>query len=184
MSSETTENLYFEWLYGLVGAVRNRNPARTSWKMAHKLHSTEFVWLRSNDDNRVEDGKALRLEFLESEGLSPDDVDQDWLTLGCSMLEMLIALARHASFEDLRERGHGEWFGIILHNLEIDDLTDSKYTAEQDRRLEEIMDRVIYRNYNPDGRGGLFPLRNPQEDQRRVELWYQMSAFLLEDMPI
>lgn len=152
--------------------------------MAHKLHSTEFVWTVSNDDNRVEDGKALRFEFLDAEGLDPDQIDQNWLTLGCSMLEMLIALARHASFEDLRERGHDEWFGIFLQNLQIDHFTDAKYTSREDRKLDEVMERIIYRNYQPNGNGGLFPLHNPHEDQRRVELWYQMSAYLLEDMPI
>jgi hypothetical protein len=31
------------------------------------------------------------------------------------------------------------------------------------------------------GTGGLFPLKMPKVNQRRVEIWYQMSAFIEEN---
>lgn len=147
--------------------------------MARDLYVKEFVWFIPNDDNRVEDGKALREEFMREQGI--DQVDQNWLDLGCSMLEMLIALSRQASFEDLEERAPGEWFGIFLHNMGLDKYNDRDYSTELAEDINEKVDLVIYRNYNADGTGGIFPLTNPSEDQRRVELWYQMSAYLLEN---
>jgi hypothetical protein len=32
-----------------------------------------------------------------------------------------------------------------------------------------------------DGSGGLFPLKNPQQNQRTTEIWYQMNAWLMEN---
>jgi hypothetical protein len=37
------------------------------------------------------------------------------------------------------------------------------------------------REYFPSGKGGLFPLENPREDQTKVEIWYQMHAYVMEN---
>jgi hypothetical protein len=37
------------------------------------------------------------------------------------------------------------------------------------------------RTYSKLGKGGLFPLRSSAYDQRKVELWYQMAAFMTEN---
>jgi hypothetical protein len=39
---------------------------------------------------------------------------------------------------------------------------------------------VIHRYYQPNGHGGFFPLENPQDDQRHVELWYQLNEYVME----
>lgn len=180
MTSGTTDDRYFEWLYGLIGAVRNRNPQRSYWGLARQLFTKEFVWFVPNDDNRVEDGKELRQEFLDDEGT--DEVDPEWLHLGCSMLEMLIALSRRASFES--DKAPVDWFGIFLNNLELDRYNDALYNESYAEEIDEILDTVIFRNYLPNGQGGLFPLQYPEQDQRKVELWYQLSAYLLEVSPL
>jgi hypothetical protein len=46
--------------------------------------------------------------------------------------------------------------------------------------MEEIFERLIWRNYAPNGEGGFFPLENPREDQTQVELWYQMNSYVNE----
>lgn len=172
----TPDDRYFEWLYKQLGSVRNRNPARSYWGLFRQLYSKEFVWLVANDDNRVEDGKELRHEFVDEQG--SDGVDPSWLTLGCSMLEMLIALSRRASFES--ELAPTEWFWFFLKNIGIEQYTDEYYKSTDVGVVDEALDRVIYRTYLPDGIGGLFPLRNPSNDQRKVELWYQLAAYLIE----
>jgi hypothetical protein len=48
--------------------------------------------------------------------------------------------------------------------------------------IDEVLNRVIFRQYEPDGRGGFFPLQHPDHDQRGVELWYQLSAYAIERM--
>lgn len=141
------------------------------------LHSREFVWLIRNDDNRVEDGRELRFEFIREQG--NDGVDVPWLELGCSTLEMFVALAGRASYATNREPG--EWIWTFLQNLGLDKYNDANWKTSTRVVVDRKLDRLIYRTYAPTGRGGLFPLRNAVEDQTKVELWYQMSSYLLEN---
>lgn len=173
---EPVEDRYFEWLYSHIGAVSNRNPARSHWELARLLHSREFVWLVSNDDNRVEDGKELRLRFAHEQGT--DGIDAYWLDLGCSVLEMLIALAGRAAFQTSREPGH--WFWVFMKNLGLEKYDDAHWSEAAHRHVNRKTDQLIFRTYSPTGRGGLFPLHNAAEDQRKVELTYQMSAYFIE----
>lgn len=173
----TTDDRYFEWLYSQIGATRNRNPARSYWSLARKLYTVEYVWLIPNDDNRVADGIELRHEFISEQGI--DEVEKEWLELGCSVLEMFIALARRAAFES--DRSPVEWFGIFLRNLGLDKLSDANWKLRSDNQVDYILEPFIYRNYAPDGTGGLFPLKGIAQDQREVELWYQLATYLIEN---
>lgn len=174
------DDRYFEWLYSQVGSVRNRNPARSYWNMLKQLYVKEFVWFVPNDDNRAEDGKELRFEFLAEQEI--DEVDPGWLDLGCSVLEMMIALARRASFE-ADSKTPVEWFWIFMHNVGLGGYTDARYNDRIAQDIDEKLDRIVYRTYAPSGHGGLFPLKHATKDQRKVELWYQLAAYLLEGFP-
>lgn len=174
--TSTLDDRYLEWLYSHIAAVRNRDPARSRWELARQLYSKEFVWLVPNDDNRVEDARELRQEFVISQDLEP--VDPNWMSLGSSVLEVLISLARHAAFETLESEV--EWFWTMVTNLGIVEHTDQFYSEKVRRQVDDILESFIYRTYRPDGVGGLFPLRYPSTDQTKVELWYQMSAYILE----
>jgi len=174
----TLDDAYFEWLYSQVAPLKNRNPERSYWKLLRKLYTTEFYWFVPNDDNRLEDGKELRLEFLSSSRRHFADPYGLWRDLECSMLEMLIALARMAEFES--SRSSIEWFWRFLHNLELDKYSDLIYEISIEEEVEEVCDRVCSRRYSYDGEGGLFPLQHATCDQREVELWYQLSSYLLE----
>jgi hypothetical protein len=159
---------YFEWLCCLI-----EKPDTNSRKVLEILFQKEFVWMVLNDDNRAQDGKDLRREFLDERGYS---ATTDFIEIGCSMLELLIGLSRKLAFE-----GDGEpsvWFWGLIKNISLHKFTDDKPFSED--RVDEILDRVIWRTYSPLGHGGLFPLARSDQDQRRVELWYQMSAYLLE----
>lgn len=173
------DEAYFEWLYSQVASVNNRNPQRSYWKLFQKLHRTEFTWYVPNDDNRVEDGRELRELFLTSTRYRLDDPHGLFMDLGCSVLEMLIAFAKVAGFDT--DRTVTEWFWRYLHNLELDAYSDLVYEISIEEEVEEVLDRLINRTYSPDGNGGLFPLRHPSEDQRTIELLYQLSAYLRED---
>lgn len=172
--AEPLDELYLKWLYSQVGNVKLKNPSRTYWALLKQLYKKEFVWIIPNDDNRLEDGRDLRDEFVEKYELY--DVDPDWMSLGCSMLEMLIGLSRRLSFED--DGPVDWWFWCLMRNLNLRGFTDNTQFDIED--VDEVLDTVIWRTYEPDGRGGLFPLDDPEEDQREVEIWYQLSAYLLE----
>ena len=168
------DELYFTWLYNQVADSRASSPSRTYWRLLRILYTKEFVWFVPNDDNRIEDGKDLRTEFVEEQRL--ENVDHGWMHLGCSFLELLIALSRRLAFE--AEGEPADWFWHMLENIGLHIYNDREATPFQD--IDEILDQVIWRTYRHNGVGGLFPLDGPCQDQRDVELWYQLSAYVLE----
>lgn len=163
------DELYFKWLYEQVA-----DSFPSYWKLLKLLYTKEFVWFVPNDDNRIEDGRDLRYEFVDQ--FKNENPDQGWMRLGCSFLELLIGLSRRFSFEC--EGEPREWFWHILKNINLHDYDDDKTLPIQD--IDDILDRVIWRTYKHNGVGGLFPLVEPCQDQREIELWYQLSAYILE----
>jgi hypothetical protein len=134
----------------------------------------EFVWLVPNDDNRVVDGLGLREEFCRERGIST----QDLINAGpCSFLEVLVGLSRRLAFAAGDKAG--DWAWRLVCNLRLDKMHDPIGPRKHDT-LHGILDSCIFRNYSPDGQGGFFPLRWPEEDQTKVEIWYQMAAYIAE----
>lgn len=164
---------YLDWLAAKIGHVRTRRSMNTYHDLLRKLSQTEFVWFVANDDNRAEDGRQLRLEWVTTQETPADPA---WLASGCSFLEMLIALSYRLEFQS--SSGADAWFWHLLMNIDL--------TAQNDRVFDEqeVEDRthaVMFRTYERNGHGGLFPLRRSRKDQRKVEIWQQMSAYLLQD---
>lgn len=169
------DELYFRWLYEQAADITETRPDLSYWNLFRQLYTTEFVWTIPHDDNRVEDGRDLRQEFADQ--LEIEIHDASWLTLGCSMLELLIGLSRRLAFDGGFEPA--DWFWRMLENIGLHLQTDiSKFPRED---ISEILDRIIWRKYEYNGHGGLFPLRDPMADQREKELWYQMQAYLIEN---
>lgn len=178
--SARLDDQYFEWLYSTVAATKNRNPARSFWILLRQMHSTEFVWFVPNDDNRVEDGLELRDEFVTELGLVPDP---EWMGLGCSVLEMLVALARRCGFQ--RSETTDEWFWRLVEHIGLRSYNDRKLAnGSLLSEVDETINQLIFRTYGPAGEGGLFPLKRPHRDQTKVELWYQMQAYMIETYPL
>jgi len=177
--SKPLDELYLEWLYSQVGDVKIEDPSRTYWKVLKQLYTKEFVWIIPNDDNRIQDGKDLRYEFVDQSGL--DDVDRNWVHLGCSMLELLVGLSRRLAFEVDGEPRVCFW--ELMNNLGLRKYTDYRYSQREEfvcRVVDTVLDRVIWRTFEPTGKGGIFPLKNATRDQRELEFWYQLCAYVLE----
>jgi hypothetical protein len=177
--SPPLEEEYLHWLHSQIAERRIRHPRRTYWNLLAQLHHKRFVSKVKYDSNRVQDGIDLRREFLDVTGFDPGP---DWLEDNvpqCSFLELMIVLARRLAFD-----GGGEpnsWFWELVDNLELTPYWDRPRRSRlSERTIDDILNRVVLREYDPDGRGGFFPLRYPSEDQRGVELWYQLSAYVLE----
>lgn len=176
MTNEPIDELYLEWLYSQIGSVKVKNLSWTYWSLCRQLFKKEFVWFVPNDDNRVEDGRDLRHHFISE---THADVDRDWMEMECSFLELLIGLARRLAFE--AEGEPRDWFWLMLRNLGLDHFNDAVFGPKHEKIVDEAMDRVIWRRYSRDGDGGLFPLRDSVKDQRKVELWYQLNAYIIEN---
>lgn len=171
--NEPLEELYFNWLCDHVLRVGVSTPSLTYDKLFRLLHNTEYVWSVLGDDNRAGDGVELRAHFLLHHRVTSD---KNWLNLGCSLFEMLIAFSGRAEF--VTEMSAEQWFWHILTNLKLEQYNDSHFLSVS--RVEDVLHRLIWRQYEYDGAGGMFPLREPAQDQRTVEIWYQFFAYLDE----
>lgn len=172
-------NSYFDFLCNLVGRKYEYS------RLLGHLHRVEFYSLVPNDDNRGADGEQLRNDYIDEVG--PTGAPSLPNT-GCSVLEMLMGLAKRLEFELLGgryERPARELFWVLIDNLELDWCDDVAYSNRgTSEEVEAKIKDLLERKYDTNGEGGLFPLRHAQRDQRRVEIWYQMSAWVIENYPI
>lgn len=175
---------YFEWLMELAGL--KDYGGLSYWLLARDLHEADFNWSVEHDENRESDGKALREEYFYDCTFPSEEFDDVLCREHASLLEVMVALARRMDFEtsspdDPRDKT-ADYFFEMLENLELDIFDDENYMdAGGYKAVEVILRRFVDRRYQPDGRGGLFPLSCPSDDQREVELWYQMMAYLEEN---
>jgi len=171
---------YFNYLCSIVKKRKKYE------KLLRMLHSIWFYALIPYDDNREMDGIQLRESFIEERGLQALSLFdlENHQEQKCTVLEMLIALAQRLEFETALskwEKSTAEWFWILINNLGLDTFTDENFDMEA---VQEKVQIFLDRKYKKNGEGGLFPLRYPRRDQRTVELWYQMSDYILENYPI
>lgn len=169
------EQSYFAWLCEMVGVEQ---PDQSYWLLFGVLHKKEFTPLIPNDDNRAFDGLALREEFEDEVKMH---LPPDFNKKGCTFLELLIGLARRCeSF--VGDHDVKEWFWILLSNVKLEIFTDEDFYEEHETyEIDDILNRINNRTYLKSGRGGLFPLKNYEKDQRKTELWYQLSYYLMEN---
>lgn len=173
--TEPLEETYFNWLYSKVVHVEGTNtPSNNYSHLLQALHSTEFIWLLSGDDNRAADGLDLRYEFLNQ---VRSELPEPWMEQPCSVLEMFIAFSRRCAFET--EPHAREWVWTFLQNLGLDELTDAALGVP--RVVEEVIDPFIWRTYDANGYGGMFPLNDPQHDQTKLEIYSQFCEWLIEN---
>lgn len=174
-SRSKTEGAYLQWLYDQVNR-RGKDPHYRD--LIELLHNVDFYGLIPNDDNRAIDGVKLRECFEMETGISIENI----MDKNCTILEMLIALAERMDYilydPELGNRT-SKWFWLFISNLELVVLSKYEEDYERKKRLNNsILKRLLDRTYAFNGRGGLFPLNRPREDQRKVEIWYQMMAYM------
>lgn len=174
-------NAYFDFLCEIVW-VQTPDGAK-EMELLRVLQGMEFYPLIPNDDNRCMDGLQLRDTYLDDGG-----AEQALPSGPCTVLEMLIGLSYRLVFETEQSRWEKttqEWFWILIDNLDL------SLTANQNLSLDEYQEKIetnignfLNRHYKSNGEGGLFPLKRTRKDQKRVEIWYQMSDYILENYPI
>lgn len=170
---------YFSWLYDTV--CGNLYPNNISFrKLLRFLHEKEFIFMIPNDENMAEYGVGLRYRFA-SDNL-PQYVAEEINNIidgPCSVLEMMVALAIHCEENIMDNPDYGDrtkqWFWKMITNLGLGAMTDGRF----DRYfVDGIIERFLHRDYEPDGRGGLFRIRNCEYDLRRAEIWHQLCWYL------
>lgn len=171
MTRSEIKEYYFEWLCDLVCKERHSKSVSYSRLLA-RLHETEFIYLMPMDQNRAENGIALRWRFYcETDYNIRSDAP-------CSVLEMMVALA--ISCENIMDDPNvgdrtGQWFWSMIVNLGLGSMTDYKF---DDIYVDGVIHRFLNREYEPNGKGGLVTIKNCQFDLRAVEIWTQLLWYL------
>lgn len=174
---------YFLWLCNRVKMNVHdfTSPSPSFYHICSILYDTEFYSLVDFDENRENDGKKLR-ELFSDEVKFDDYSEIDGV---CNVLEMLVALSYR--WEDITYRAGEDntlkWFRIMLFNLGVL-RTDVEFEEDFDVVVKDVkqkLDVFLSRTYEYNGSSGLFPLKNPEKDQKTVEIWYQMCSFIGEN---
>lgn len=179
LSTVAVQDEYYLWLCDIIEANQRD---RSYLLLVKDLYHRDFEWFVPNDDNRAFEGKNLREDFCETLNIiyEPDQFGEQ-----VSMLEVIIALAIRCEsiMADLDENiPMKEWFWKLLSNAGLTIFTDEMYyDCGGSNEVHRILDKIINRTYHRNGKGGLFPLHDAKKDQRKVELWYQMSIYLVEN---
>lgn len=171
--------LYFDWLMS-----RFEEPTVGLERVCGMLHENVFQRRVGNDENRAVQGESMRRVFLDDYHEADIDprITNEFMAGACSWLEMLLALA--ASLDYLYDGGVQSQFEDLVHNLDLTVVT-SRIEPRYDEIDQELVDaacnRIDFNLFDPDGRGGLFPLvKKDHPDQRGVELWDQHAAYFRE----
>lgn len=172
---------YFEWLFRLV--CGKRYSKRVSYReLLTRLFNTEFRYLILKDRNRAEDGMDLRYRFALSQYRYDSYVQDNIMHIidgPCNVLEMMIALSIRCE-ENIMDDPTigdrtGQWFWGMIVNLGLGSMTDDRFDSYF---VDETIDRFLDRQYEPNGKGGLFTINHCDRDLRDVEIWYQLCYYL------
>lgn len=144
-------------------------------KLMNTLHNIPFEFSMYRDDNRADDGVALRYEFLDRYDIR-GDFEEDPM-----VLEVLVALAIRIEDEyigDPSDPNPSYIFWEMCCNLELDRYTDRYFDEES---IYAIIEGWLSRDFSYDGEGSIFPIKHPIQDQRKIEIWSQMQEYLSEN---
>ena len=174
-TSNIISNEYFNWLYNLACSDRYDEPISYKQLLA-QLHNTVFRYSIQRDENRAEYGINLRRLFAYD--YTDIKCADKYLTGPCSVLEMMLALAIQCE-EIMDDTAYGDrtrqWFWGMVTNLGLGDMADNHYDKKY---VSRVLERFLDRNYEADGRGGLFRIKNCADDLRDIEIWVQMLWYL------
>lgn len=171
------ENEYIDWMARLVD-IDSHGSYR---KIFSLLYNRDFQSVIPLDQNRVEDGIDLRYRFGYDTGWPQYIIANELDTTPCSTLEVMVALANRCEESimtnpELGDRT-GEWFWEMLSSLGLSRMDDSHF---DEKKADDILQKLFTNTYAYDGKGGLFTVNNPPHDMRSVEIWSQMCFYLAE----
>lgn len=169
---------YFEWLVSLVGEEWYGHRYR---ELLYLMFQKDYFWTVAQDENRAEDGKALRIRFLED---FPNHLwSEDLLDGHCaSVLEVLIAFAERCSDQVFRDGMEKTvpifWF--FVENLGLTGCFDTVFTEQKRTKMCTALENWMGGATVGRKRVLKVPLFGNLCDANE-ELWYQMHRFLREN---
>ena len=177
--AEVERDQYIGWLAGKIDLYVGSQYSN----LIHCLWEIPFVWQVPDDKNRAIDGNMLRTIYIQSHTVFNTNIVFPYED-GCTFLEFLIALSMRAN-DIMYEPGVNkttDYFWQIISNIGLDHCVNDTFGRTWDAfYVHETIGKILSRDYDYDGLGGLFPLKNPINDQKTVPIWYQMNAYLNEN---
>lgn len=211
MSRRNIYEEYFEWLCRQTGPLEKRLSDRT-WLgnysfLLKVLDICLYDPFRFEDEHPVDKSYAisarkLRKEFVgqysrpdERWGLENAEIFSNVKGRGaCSMLELLIVLAREMSKTRFKsDLMVFECFWEFVHNLDLDRYTDdyvdtfvvNRCNINNDLTMSLVYDEIVRKidifrkkEYRKDGVGGIFPIVESSKDARKMSLHAQMDEYI------
>lgn len=175
------ESEYFDWMCDMV--CKNANQKQRYTKLLAYLHSTDFTFSIPFDANRFEDGVDLRYRFGEEKRIRDSAITRYLDNRPCSVLEMMVALALRCEEHIMSDDEFGDrkpkWFWSMINNLGLRSMTDRHYDTSY---VERCIGRFLNREYERNGKGGLFIIKNAPRDVRSVDIWCQLCWYLDEEL--
>lgn len=174
-------NLEFDYYNWLCHIAFPDEFLRTQYSpLLAQLHNTAFYATHPLDQNREADGVELRYKFGHSQpGVSDPEIATVLDNRPCSILEMMVALVIRCENEIADDPIYGDrtslWFQSMLQSLGLYRMKGPFYDSQD---VDNILSRFLKREYEPNGKGGLFYIPNTREDLRTVEIWYQMCWYM------
>lgn len=161
---------YFQWLLNKVNG-------QDMILVCRYLHTRDFYWTVPYDSNREFAGKNLRVDWECRDNFFNDYSHLDSGPASCFEVLVGIAIAMENQLWDpnMPELSKENFFHEMLRNLGLDDIRDH-YNI-----MANIVDKWLDRDYEPNGKGGIFPLDNPFGDQTQIEIWDQMTQYINEN---
>ena len=182
MDKTYLSDLYFKWMCSI--AFPDEQLRSHYYNALNLLNSIEFTYSISLDENRLVDGLDLRYHFSYASKIPYQDVVDGLYYQPCSVLEMMIALARRCEDSIMSNDEYGDrtsqWFWKMFVNLGLDKYPDSIWNESVQYAAIQIVSRFLSRDYDPDGNGSLFKFNNPNLDIRNLEIWDQMCLYMSE----
>lgn len=182
-------NEYCSWLLKEVGFVGDFRCSRVKYDagpghlyprhydiLMRTLHDTDFYWVIKRDESRMKDGLVLRYDFFDDL-----EVVGGSFARPCSVLEMLVGLAIRIENEYIGDPGdpHPErFFWQMICNLGLNEFDNEHFDGQ---KVDETVTKMLNREYNSDGFGGIFPLKGDTFDCREEEIWKLAMAYLTEN---
>ena len=185
IEKELQDGWYFDVLYDIVAKDREDLTDLSYRMLLGVLDEVEFRDTRGIDSNRIHDAQEMRADLIAENNLDHTAVRP---FENVSMLEVMIAIADRLG-QITGDEDTAFWFWEMVSNLVLDGIDDTEFWSDPESYEADILDRaddVININYDRDGLGGLFLLREgvAPQDMRDTELWYQMQYYANEVSPL
>ena len=148
------------------------------------LSTTEFIVnpVCPRDENRLMAGVELRASFAEEYGYSNKEIRAS-INYPCSVLEMMVALSIYIEQNVMDNPIYGDrtcqWFWGMVSSLGLGTADDRHFDVGA---VIFTLNRFMNREYEPNGRGGLFTVDNPDCDMRDIEIWWQATRYLNQQL--